>query len=323
MVKLTALSLFISMMSLSAQAHLGHAMGNEISTRNASPVKEYWIAVESLRWNPAPGPDQMSGVQIPADKATFWALKYRPYEPGFTQRKAEDPLLGIAGPVIEANVGDHIVVHFKNLDDHFKAPHSIHVHGLQYKEAMDGSFVAVGPHYPGSSVAYGETFTYEYDAFPDSVGVWPYHDHAPDFTKNTGLGMFGAVRVHGAPELAYDREFYVFFTGFAPEITGLDKDRDFDTINGLAFMGNTPMFMAKKGQVVRFNVLGFGKEFHTFHIHGQRWLHDGAYEDTRLVGPATAWSIQFQANNPGQWMLHCHVEDHSVNGMMGMFMVEE
>ncbi|MGZ3688763.1 MAG: FTR1 family protein [Bdellovibrionota bacterium] len=284
-------------------------------------VREYWISVESECWNVAPHPDEMSGKQIPADQATYPALRYHAYTPGFAQRIPENRTLGIAGPVIEATVGEQVLVHFVNWDSYYRLPHSVHVHGLQYDDVMDGSYMATDPQKPGAAVQFGETFTYAYKAQGDSIGVWPYHDHSIDATRNLTLGMYGAVRVRAQDEARPDAEFYLFMTGLDDEFTGLG--RDYDVFNGLAYMGNTPHLMVKQGSTVRFNVIGFGSEFHTFHIHGYRWLNsDGQPEDVHQIGPAVSWHATIKADNPGMWMYHCHVEEHMKNGMMGMFMVE-
>jgi len=34
-----------------------------------------------------------------------------------------------------------------------------------------------------------------------------------------------------------------------------------------------------------------------------------------LVGPGETWDVAFKADNPGIWMLHCHVLGHAVAGM--------
>jgi manganese oxidase len=287
---------------------------------NQTPVtREYWLTVEPEAWTIAPNRDEVSGVLIPKADSTFNSLRFSAYSPGFKSRLPENALLGIAGPVIEANVGDHLIVHLKNLDNQYKRTHSLHVHGLEYKPEMDGGYMASNPDAPGTAIKYGESFTYEYDATESSVGVWPYHDHSIEGSENTQLGMYGAIRVHGPSEKKFDREFFVFFSGVDEPLTGLK--RDFDVINGRAYVGNTPMLMAKLGEMVRFNVLAIGKEFHTFHVHGFRWEDNGQNEDVKMVGPAMSWSVQFVADKPGMWMYHCHVEDHMTNGMMGMFMV--
>ena len=61
------------------------------------------------------------------------------------------------------------------------------------------------------------------------------------------------------------------------------------------------------------------------HLHGYSFRvlsRNGApvphrqWADTVLVPPKEAVEIAFVADNPGDWMLHCHVTDHQVSGMM-------
>jgi hypothetical protein len=37
--------------------------------------------------------------------------------------------------------------------------------------------------------------------------------------------------------------------------------------------------------------------------------------------PGTARSVQFSTDNAGQWLLHCHVNDHINAGMKAMYQV--
>lgn len=37
--------------------------------------------------------------------------------------------------------------------------------------------------------------------------------------------------------------------------------------------------------------------------------------DTLLVGPRESWDVAFVADNPGIWMIHCHVLLHAEMGM--------
>ena len=40
------------------------------------------------------------------------------------------------------------------------------------------------------------------------------------------------------------------------------------------------------------------------------------WRDTVLVPPHEAAEVAFVAENPGDWMFHCHVTDHQESGMM-------
>ncbi len=58
-------------------------------------------------------------------------------------------------------------------------------------------------------------------------------------------GMYGAISVLGGRERAPDREFVVFFGGVG----------GFSTINGRAFVGNTPVLHARVGEVVESHMI--------------------------------------------------------------------
>jgi FtsP/CotA-like multicopper oxidase with cupredoxin domain len=90
------------------------------------------------------------------------------------------------------------------------------------------------------------------------------------------------------------------------------------------------MYMVKDGQEVRFQVNNKTPEFHSIHLHGHYFTilsHNGQpikgspiHLDSLLVAPNDKWDIAFQANNPGLWMLHCHVLVHAAFGMSAMVM---
>ena len=218
---------------------------------------------------------------------------------------------GIQGPLLHATVGDTILVHFKNLDTVFNRPHSMHFHGVHYRPGSDGSYIP-GFSGPGANVKPGESFTYRLVAGPDSAGVWPYHDHSPSMMDSIGGGLYGALSIAPVGERPPDHEFVVY----------LESQLGFMTIDGRAFVGNTPVFHAKVGDVVQWDVLALGDDFHTFHVHGHRWITPGgAVIDTQTVGPAESFKIRWVEDAPGTWLYHCHVEAHMMNGMIGIYRV--
>jgi FtsP/CotA-like multicopper oxidase with cupredoxin domain len=71
---------------------------------------------------------------------------------------------------------------------------------------------------------------------------------------------------------------------------------------------------APAGASLRVNVVSFGTEFHTFHMHGYTWTDPGTDQvtDSVTVGPGTAYGFTIDAlDNPGLWNIHCHVESHT------------
>ncbi|MCW1006960.1 multicopper oxidase domain-containing protein, partial [Streptococcus anginosus] len=45
----------------------------------------------------------------------------------------------------------------------------------------------------------------------------------------------------------------------------------------------------------------------------------GARKDTVIIKPRHTIVFDFEADNPGQWLTHCHNAYHAVAGMMGVF----
>jgi manganese oxidase len=96
-------------------------------------------------------------------------------------------------------------------------------------------------------------------------------------------------------------------------------------INGRAYAGNTPTLQAKTGESVTWHVYALDNNFHTFHLHGHRWLDtDGGYLiDTKTIGPADIITLNYTEDNPGRWFYHCHVFSHLHMGMNGWYLVTE
>ena len=66
---------------------------------------------------------------------------------------------------------------------------------------------------------------------------------------------------------------------------------------------------------------------HAMHLHGMHFRtrkEDGSLgplRDTVLVMPNEMTEIAFVADNPGKWLLHCHMLGHAASGMTNWIMV--
>jgi FtsP/CotA-like multicopper oxidase with cupredoxin domain len=196
----------------------------------------------------------------------------------------------------------------------------MHPHGVKYNPEYDGAYMGEFTR-AGGFIAPGETFTYQWECTPDSVGAWPYHDHGPNHTLNTFRGLFGAIVIRPRGAKRPDRLYTVFAHQLPPPVTGLD--RNFQCLNGRAYAGNTPTLRARVGQDVEINAFGMDSNFHTFHIHGHRWKDPaGAYVDNPAMGPNESVTARFVEDNPGRWLYHCHVFTHQDTGMTGWYVVD-
>lgn len=102
------------------------------------------------------------------------------------------------------------------------------------------------------------------------------------------------------------------------------------TINGVSVPGgehtHDPVLSLKRGQTYILDMLNDTAWWHPMHLHGhvfrvfsrngqqtqrREWL------DTVLMAPMERVEIAFVADNPGDWMFHCHILEHQQGGMMG------
>lgn len=280
-------------------------------------VREYWIQARTRWWDIMPHKrDDWHDVPI-RGRSTYRAFVYQEMTPGFAAPKGPP---SIPGPILKCEVGDLLVVHFRNADRVLEQAITMHPHGVKYNPEYDGAFMGAYTR-TGGFVEPGEEFTYRWEATPDSVGVWPYHDHGPNHTVNTMRGLFGAIIVYPKGAKIPDVERVLFLHALTPPITGLPTARQ--CINGRAFAGNTPTIQAKVGQDVALHVIGMDDAFHDFHIHGHRWKDaSGTYVDTPAVGPNETITARFTEDNPGRWLYHCHVFSHQDGGMAGWYVVD-
>ena len=92
-----------------------------------------------------------------------------------------------------------------------------------------------------------------------------------------------------------------------------------------------PLFAVKRGTTVAIDFRNETMWPHPMHLHGHAFRvlsRNGIanarreWRDTVLLERREAARIAFVADNPGDWMLHCHVLEHQATGMMATFRVE-
>jgi FtsP/CotA-like multicopper oxidase with cupredoxin domain len=280
--------------------------------------KEYWIQAETARLAITPGRrDEWHDKAVPGGRNEFTAFVYREMTTGFAEYKYG---AAIPGPMLSAEVGDVLVVHFRNGDTKLRQAVTMHPHGVKYNPEYDGAYMGEFTR-AGGFIAPGESFTYQWECTPDSVGAWPYHDHGPNHTLNTFRGLFGSIVVRPRGAKWPDRVFTLFAHQLPPPVTGLE--RAFQCFNGRAYAGSTPTLTARVGEDVEVHAIGMDSNFHTFHIHGHRWRDAaGAFVDNPAFGPNETVTGRFVEDNPGRWLYHCHVFSHQDAGMAGWYVVE-
>ncbi|MBI4336929.1 MAG: multicopper oxidase domain-containing protein [Chloroflexi bacterium] len=64
-------------------------------------------------------------------------------------------------------------------------------------------------------------------------------------------------------------------------------------------------------------------DLHTPHFHGQTFLMNGMRNDVAELLPMSMKVVDMVPDNPGTWLVHCHVNDHLIAGMSGLFTVTQ
>jgi FtsP/CotA-like multicopper oxidase with cupredoxin domain len=104
------------------------------------------------------------------------------------------------------------------------------------------------------------------------------------------------------------------------------------TINGVAATGDLmePFLTLHRGRSYVLAMHNHTAWHHPMHLHGHIFrvvARDGQstrfqeWQDTVLMAPHESVEIAFVADNPGDWMFHCHILEHQAAGMMGVIRV--
>ena len=91
--------------------------------------------------------------------------------------------------------------------------------------------------------------------------------------------------------------------------------------NGVAEPPEDPLLTVRLGQTARIALKNDTRWPHAMHLHGHHFREVtasgdyGPLRDTLLMDPGQETAIAFVADNPGAWLLHCHMLEHAAAGM--------
>ncbi len=223
------------------------------------------------------------------------------------------------GPTIQITQGDRVRI---VVDNHLPEPTAMHWHGFEIPHSMDG-----GPGISQEPIPPGGRFTYEFTLHQE--GTYFYHSH---MAMQEMIGMLGAFIMH--PKRPYtptvDKDFVILMQEYAvlPNVTvpnTMNMEFNWLVFNGKSGPAATPLIV-QLGDRVRIRMINLGMDHHPIHLHGHTFHTTGTEAgripnsawmpgNTVLVGVAQSRDVEFVANNPGDWMLHCHLPHHMMNQM--------
>jgi manganese oxidase len=225
------------------------------------------------------------------------------------------------GPMIEAVEGDRVRIYVTN-----KLPErtSVHWHGIFLPNGMDGVAGLNQPH-----IEPGETYVYEFPL--RQHGVFMYHPHSDEMVQ-MAMGMSGFFVIHPkVPEARVDRHFVVMLhewfiePGTATPNPSVMTEFNLFSFNSRVWPGTDP-WVAKKGDRVRITFGNLSMDNHPVHVHGYAFeevatdggpVPKGARrpETTVDVPVGSTRTVEFVADEEGDWAFHCHKSHHTMNAM--------
>ncbi|HEX3355630.1 MAG TPA: copper oxidase [Tepidisphaeraceae bacterium] len=227
------------------------------------------------------------------------------------------------GPTIEVVEGDRCRFYVTN---RLPAPTTVHWHGVRVPNGMDGANGLTQ-----KSIAPGETFKYEFTI--PNAGTYMYHPHFDEMTQQ-GMGMMGMFVAHPrrptGPKI--DRDFAIMLSewridpGTSRPVTTEMTDFNIFTMNSRVYPATDPLIV-KLGQRVRIRLGNLSAmDHHPIHLHGYQFKvteTDGGLvpeagqspANSVLVSVGSTRAVEFVADAPGDWPMHCHMTHHVMNQM--------
>jgi manganese oxidase len=228
------------------------------------------------------------------------------------------------GPTIEVVEGDRVRIYVTNrLPEHT----TIHWHGQRLPNGMDGVGGLNQPQIP-----VGKTFVYEFEA--RRPGTFMYHPHADEMVQ-MAMGMMGFWVTHPKQKhpLIEDAQRDYCFLLNAFDVTPGSRTPQVNTMleqniwcwNSRVFPAISPL-VARQGERVRVRIGNLTMTNHPIHIHGIEFEVTGTDggptpkgsrwpEVTTDVAVGQMRQIEFIADEPGDWAMHCHKSHHTMGAM--------
>ena len=134
------------------------------------------------------------------------------------------------------------------------------------------------------------------------------------------------------PELAAAERHRIVFGGGAMGAVPNQREHRglYWTVNGAPAKDDhrhAPLASLRLGASYRLELVNETAWHHPIHLHGHVFQvlsgdQKNTWGDTVLLDPRSQAEIAFVADNPGDWMFHCHILEHQESGMMGVIRVQ-
>jgi FtsP/CotA-like multicopper oxidase with cupredoxin domain len=174
-----------------------------------------------------------------------------------------------------------------------------------------------------------------FDDFYEDLSYWLTALAYDDKPSARGRALDEPVRLPPnplpEPDLANAEHHELALQGGMMSGTGMGMGRGASwAINGMSMTGDgqagmPPLLTLKRGRSTLLTLRNETAWWHPMHLHGHSFrvlsrngvaVPHREWGDTVLLPPKETIDVAFVADNPGDWMLHCHVADHQMSGLM-------
>ncbi len=218
----------------------------------------------------------------------------------------------VPGPLIRVKVGDRVEFVVKN---GLPQATTLHWHGLAVPDSQDGV-----PGVTQAPIAPGATYIYHFTVTRQMIETHFYHTHVnDDFQMDRGLHGVLIVDPATPGKPRYDIDALYEIGSFK---VGAANSENVFTLDGKAYPEAPVLTVPEGARVLVRLVNASAEESHVMHLHGCTFrivARDGnrlaqpVAANTIMLGPSQTADIAFTASNPGRWMFHCHILDHTIN----------
>ncbi|KAL7983435.1 hypothetical protein Chor_000311 [Crotalus horridus] len=298
-------------------------MGLKYCQVNAAQLREYRIGAQLEDWDYNLQPEGLS--RLSESDLAFKKIVYREYEVDFKQEKPRDELSGLLGPTLRGEVGDILIIYFKNFATQ---PVNIHPQSAVYNKWSEGSSYSDGTSGmerlddavpPGQSFKYVWNITAEIgpkEADPPCL-TYAYYSHV-NMVRDFNSGLIGALLIckegslnaNGTQKL-FNREYVLMFAVFDESKNWYKKSSLQYTVNGYA-NGTLPDVQACAYDHISWHLIGMssGPEIFSVHFNGQT-LEQNHYKVStiNLVGGASV-TANMSVSRTGKWLISSLVAKH-------------
>ncbi|ESP04555.1 hypothetical protein LOTGIDRAFT_170648 [Lottia gigantea] len=332
-------------------------------------IRHYYLAAVELEWDYAPlGSNMVTNDTTISNNfiknsnnrigSIYRKIVFRQFTDNLFNTQISTPeWMGILGPLIRAEVGDEMNVHFKNLAYSSGRPFSVHPHGVLYSKDNEGAIYldnTSGADKIDDGIMPGQNYTYIWKVTPEfgptpadpSCIPWGYHSHVnSDKDIDTGLmGMLltckaGALNVDGTRK-DYSKE-YIVYMDIADENNawmiqsnlmkcgdpaqclqspdmGFRQSNVMWHINGYVY-GNLPGFEVNVDEKTMWYIMSLNTGIHSISFSGNTLIHRNHRVDTIPFLPSTFLSAEMIPANEGNWLLYSRVSENFQGGMAAFY----